>query len=273
MTIGSIDHNGREGMAVLPTSAPGFIEEIITSLGIDVVTFDPFVKCSGVPENDSIAVDRVVQILAGICERKNVGCVVLHHNRKGQHEPGNMETSRGASSLIDGARIGLTLTPMSSDEAKTYDLSEEERRRLIRLDDGKLNLSLKADPRWYRLASINIGNGNEEYPSGDNVQAIETWTPPAMWASLSTHICNQILDQLATGLPDGERYSAAPAAKPPRAAWCVVMEHVPTLNQKQAAEVIRTWLRNRVIEQKEYHSKVRGEDVKGLVVNDAKRPG
>jgi AAA domain len=51
VTIGSVQHSRTEGPTVLPTSAPGLIEDVISRLNIDVVTLDPFVKCSGVPEN------------------------------------------------------------------------------------------------------------------------------------------------------------------------------------------------------------------------------
>lgn len=183
-----------------------------------------------------------------------------------------METSRGASSLIDAARIGQTLTPMSREEADMYQVLEEERRRLIRLDDGKLNLSLKADPTWYRLASINIGNGTEEYPNGDNVQACETWTPPDMWRELTPIVVNQIMDDIANGLPDGARYSKAPNAGK-RAAWKVVKKHADCLNEKQCRDAIKTWLDTGMFVEVEYYSKMRRESLPGLFVNDAKRPG
>lgn len=273
VTIGSIQNNRTDGgPIVLPTSAPGLIENVISRLDIDVIILDPFIKCAGVPENDNVAIDGIVKILSGICERRNIAGGILHHNRKGSHEPGNMETSRGASSLIDAARIGQTLTPMSREEADMYQVPEEERRRLIRLDDGKLNLSLKADPTWYRLASINIGNGTEEYPNGDNVQACETWTPPDMWRELTPIVVNQIMDDIANGLPDGARYSKAPNAGK-RAAWKVVKKHADCLNEKQCRDAIKTWLDTGMLVEVEYYSKVRRESLPGLFVNDAKRPG
>ena len=62
---------------------------------------------------------------------------------------------------------------MSPEEAAKLGVLEAERQRLVRLDDGKANLALLASARWYRLASVNIGNGTDDYPVGDNVQAVE----------------------------------------------------------------------------------------------------
>ena len=137
-------------------------------------------------------------------------------------------------------------------------------------ESSKLNLSAKSDPIWYRLASINIGNGTEEYPNGDNVQAIEVWTPLDMWAGLSNALCNRILDDIAAGL-DGELYSSAPAAKE-RAAWKVVNKHAENLTDEQCKKVIRTWIENGVlIDGREFFGKNRHTG-KGLVVNGARRP-
>jgi RecA-family ATPase len=106
----------REGV-MIETDAPARIMDLIKRLEIDAVTLDPFVKCSGAPENDNVAVDAVARILARIAEQGNVAVAVSHHFRKGVVEAGNIDSARGARSLIDAARIALTLMPMSTEEA------------------------------------------------------------------------------------------------------------------------------------------------------------
>jgi len=264
----SINNDGR----MSETDLAADIVSIIKKHKIDVVSFDPFVKCSGAPENDNGATDFVCRILSRIAETQHVSVAVAHHNRKGPSEAGNMDSARGAGSLVDAARIGLTLLQMSTDEAKAFSVPEDERKRHVRLDDGKVNLAPASKAKWFRLASINLENGTDAYPHGDNVQAVETWTPPDTWADLNASQLNRILDDIDMGLPDDERYSAAGAARD-RGAWKVVHEHAPTKSDGQCREIIKTWLKNGVLRQEKYRSKARRTETIGLFVNPEKRPG
>jgi hypothetical protein len=219
-----------------------------------------------------VAVDFVAQILTRLAENENVAVHVSHHFRKGTGQPGDIDSARGARSLIDAARIATTMQPMTSGEAKTFGVSEDERRRLVRLDDGKANLAPLSAARWFRLASVNIGNATPEYPDGDDLQVVEAWTPPDAWAGLSINVLNRTLDEIDRGLPNEERYSDAAAAKD-RAAWKVVQRHAPEKTDKQCREVIAIWVKNRVLQIVEYRSQAERKLVQGLKVNPLERPG
>lgn len=271
ITLARLQRDGTMG----ETTAPRMLAELIDRLKIDAVILDPWVKVSGAPENDNGAVDFVVRILSGIAEKQNVAVLVAHHFRKAVGVPGDVASARGASSLIDAARVAMTLTPMSQDEGRFYGIPEDERRRLVRLDDGKANLSPLSAARWFRMASINIGNGTPDYPSGDNVQAVEAWAPPSTWDGFPSSLLNRVLDDLssAAGLPDGERYSGSASAKPPRAAWCVVQRHAPDKSEAQCREIIRAWLKSGLLIVEPYVSPSRREERFGLTVDPSKRPG
>lgn len=258
---------------VVDTGAGDRIMQVIERHNIDVIILDPFVKVSGAPENDNAATDAVARILARIAEQKNVAVLVLHHFRKGAAEAGNMDAARGARSLIDAARIACTLLPMSPDEAKAFGIGEDERRRLVRLDDGKVNIALpSAKARWYRLASVNLNNGTDTYPSGDNVQAIERWNPPETWQGLSNALLNRVLDDIDAGTENGERYSGAPSART-RAAWKVVQRHAPDKTETQCRDVVKTWLATGLLVVENYDSPKERKTVEGLRVDPSKRPG
>lgn len=263
---------GKDG-ALVETDAAQRIIELIRRLRIDVAIFDPFVKLSDADENDNRASDFVARVLVRIAIETDVAVLVAHHFRKGLAEAGNIDAARGARAIIDASRAALTLLPMSGEEAKRFEISEQERRRFVRLDDGKANLVLGAESaRWYRLASVAIGNATDDYPHGDNVQAIERWRPPDTWEGLSHHLLNRILDELDTGMPDGERYSAAPSARK-RAAWRVVQAHAPHRSEAQCRQVITTWLGTGLLRVEEYDSPTRREAAEGVVVDASKRPG
>ena len=117
-----------------------------------------------------------------------------------------------------------------------------------------------------------IGNGTELYPSGDEVQTVEPWDPPDLWAEIGVARANEILDSIECGMANGQRYSGAPQAKD-RAAWKVVKEVVPSLTEAQAKKVITTWISNGVLQHRPYEDPTRRDEQQGLFVVDGKRPG
>jgi AAA domain len=248
------------------------IEDTIVRRKIDVVSIDPLVKAHGVDENDNNQIDQVVAILVGIAIEHDCAVDAPHHTNKLLTEPGNANSARGASAFKDGGRLAYTLLPMTPDEAQTFGVPEEERRRLVRMDSAKVNIvPAAASAKWFRLASVNLDNATPDYPHGDSLQVVEPWTPPDFWKDLPPSRCRQIIDAIDAGTEDGERFSAAAAAKK-RAAWPVVCNHAPQLTEKQAREVVKTWLKNGVLEEREYHSETERGPI-GAVREPGEAPG
>jgi hypothetical protein len=161
---------------------------------------------------------------------------------------------------------------MTSEEAQAFNVSEEYRRYYIRMDKGKVNITAPSRvAKWFRLVGVCLGNGNDTYPEGDEVQTVEPWVPPDTWAGLDVDTQNRILDAIDAGLSDGRRYSDSGAAKE-RAAWQVIVKYVRDKSKAQASEIIKTWIEDGVIEQRDYEDPIRREKVQGLFVNADKRP-
>lgn len=263
-----VDDKGRPVRAALADE----LERVIAARKIDIVSLDPFVKSHSLDENANSAIDEVMQLLSDLATARNIAVDVPHHVNKGPADPGNANRGRGASSMKDAARLVYTLTPMSPEEAQAFGVPEAERRRLIRMDSGKVNIAPPlAEARWFRLIGVPLDNGNDTYPNGDDVQTVEPWTPPDAWAGLTNHLLNRILDDIDAGLSDGQRYSAAPNAKH-LAAWPVILKHAPSKSEGEAREIIRTWVKNGVIEAADYENPVTRKPAKGLRVVAAKRP-
>ena len=91
-TFAEVDDRG----TMRETEAARQISEIIERYKVDVVMVDPFIKCSGAPENDNVAVDFVARILTRIAENHNVAVLVSHHFRKAVGAPGDIDSARGA---------------------------------------------------------------------------------------------------------------------------------------------------------------------------------
>jgi hypothetical protein len=186
---------------------------------------------------------------------------------------GDADNARGASATRDAGRLGYTLTTMADEEAETFGIGPEQRRLYVRLDKAKVNIEPPAEKAtWFKLVGVRLGNGNEMYPNGDEVQTVEPWMPPETWTDLSTSTLNAVLTAIDAGLPNGHRYSDANAARD-RAAWPVVQRHCPHKTEPQCREIIRTWVKNGVLYRDDYEDPVKHETCKGLRLDTSKRPG
>jgi hypothetical protein len=248
------------------------IERVIVKRRIDVVSLDPFVKSHGVGENDNTAIDAVAQILTDLAAKYDIAVDVPHHISKGPADPGNANRGRGASSAKDAFRLVYTLTPMSQEESKSLGVSEAERRLLIRMDSAKVNIAPPTtEAKWFRLVGVRLGNSTDLYPNGDEVQTVEPWTPPDTWAGLTSLLLNQILTDIDAGIPDGNHYSDAARAGD-RAAWRIIIKHAPDKSEAAARQIIKAWVQSGLLVHVEYENPATRKPVKGLRVDNAKRP-
>jgi hypothetical protein len=223
------------------------IRAFVDERKIDLVIVDPIKKAHSVEENSNDDMDAVVTIMAQLAIEKNIAVDVLSHERKGSGEAGDANRARGAGSMKDGGRLMYTSTWMSEDEAKAFNLKEEERRFLFGVDNAKVNLSPPSTTaKWFRLVGVSFENGDDTYPNGDVVQTVEPWTPPAMFDGFSNADLNKALDKLRAGMGDGRLYSVAPAASA-RAAWRALQETCPDKSEKRCRDIIKLWVKNEML--------------------------
>jgi hypothetical protein len=240
---------------------------------IDCVILDPLVKAHGVEENANNAMDFVAGLLARIAIEHNCAVDAPHHMSKGQGDPRQRQSRPRRKRLQGWARLVYTLTPMSEEDAALFGVSEADRRSLIRMDSAKVNITRPAaTANWFRLVGVPLGNGTNDYPNGDEVQTVEPWKAPDVWAQISVVTENEILNRIEAGLPDGRRYSSAPQAGKDRAAWRIVQAVVPDFSDRLAKSVISGWQKNGLIAMTDYTDQIRREASSGLKVIGAKRP-
>lgn len=246
----------------------------------DVLWADPLALAHSANENDNTAMAAVLSYFSAIAQTCNVAVGLIHHTRKGA-TAGDPDSIRGAGALVNHARIALGLAPMSEDEGKVFDISAEDRRRMVRIDDLKVNYSPKAgEAKWIKLESVRLGNETEDYPYGDSVQVATRWMPPQARDAFSPLIANHCLDIIAKGLsgPKGQdRYSSAPAAKGKAAFKVIVLgmrEFGHEISDNEARQIIKNWLtvQPAVLREEPYYSPNERKQVLGLFVNEANRP-
>src|SRR5262249_13434944 len=165
-----------------------------------------------------------------------------------------------------------TLSSMSVEEAKAFGIEEERRHGFVRMDSGKVNITPKMwKAKWFRLVGVQLDNSTAIYPHGDNVQTVEPWIPPDLWQDLDDATIRRILDRIDAGLADGNRYSDAASATT-RAAWREVVEETPVKTEAQAREIIKTWVKNGLLERNQYENPVTRKPVDGLWVKQDGSP-
>ena len=212
----------------------------------------------------------VCDLLSAIAVDEKIAVDIPHHVHKGTLMPGDADAGRGSSGIRDASRLNFTLSVMTEEEAKAFNINVDERFSYIRLDAAKVNLIVRSGKAtWFRLVGVSIGNGNVHYPNGDNVQVAQPWQPKNIWADLDGTTIEAILRRIRLGpepIGKGEHFSAKPQAKK-RAAWRVVQGQKSTFSEAQCRQVIAAWLKSGVLVEFEY-TNPDSKEVLGVKVDD-----
>jgi hypothetical protein len=267
---GKLMATDNKGHRIFGTLGPN-LEVTITKRSIDLVMLDLFIKAHACEENNNNAIDGVLQLLTDLASKHNIAVDAPHHVAKGQMEPGDASRGRGASSLKDGARLIYTCLPMSREEALQFGLAEADHNDYVRIDSGKVNITKASrTAQWFHLASVQLDNATKLYPAGDQVQTVEPWEPPKVWADVSNDDLDLMLMEIDRGLDDGNLYSDASRATT-RAAWKVVQNIAPVKTEAQCREMIRTWVKNGMLVDTTYTNPKNRNEERGLKVTRDKR--
>jgi hypothetical protein len=159
---------------VIPTPDVQTVIQIIKDKGIKVLVIDPMVSIHYINENDNGAMQKVMDILLTIASEADCAVVVVHHTAKpgaNAVQAGNQNISRGATSVPGASRVLLTVTQMTEDDAKHMmgeEYDEKMRKRCIRIDTGKANMSAPGDDTVFlEKVSVALGNGSGKHLEDD----------------------------------------------------------------------------------------------------------
>jgi hypothetical protein len=162
--------DGPEGFRLLTPVYDALTAEL-TRRSIDVLIVDPFVSSHAAEENHNSKIDAIAKAWARIAKAASCCIVLVHHTSKAGAGEVTALSSRGAVSLINAARSTLVLNRMNDEEAERLGIPDAERRRCISVGDDKHNRAPAEKADWYRLASVDLGNG-------DSIAVAEPWKLP-----------------------------------------------------------------------------------------------
>ena len=238
----------------------------------DVLFLDPLVELHNCEENDNTALRGVVAYFRSLALGFDMLVVLVHHARKGSAaDAGDADMIRGAGAIVGAARVALTLSVMTEDEAAQFSVAKDMRRQFLRLDGAKSNYAEVHAADWFRLTQYQLANGTETEP-GDVVAAPVPWMPPTVWKQFDDDACNRALDRVVAGFRPGEPFTASKRGHG-NVRWIgfMLMDEL-ALTEEQALLVSNTWLRNGLVYEEEYRDKREGKTRTGLFVDASKRP-
>lgn len=145
------------------TRAPGAasLEGFIKRNGIVYAVLDPQISLArGGVENDTDAMNDIMQELANIAARANCCILTVQHTAKSTRDAaGDMGAARGAFSQVGKIRSGYTLVKVDPKDALKWGFDPAE--KLVRMDYSKNNHAAVPDiPIILRRHSGQVGNGN-----------------------------------------------------------------------------------------------------------------
>lgn len=237
----------------------------IPERNIGCVFIDPFVGAHQVNENNNVSVNFVTDKIRKIADETNCAIGLVHHTRKGNGIDADIDSVRGAGSLIGAARAARVINRMSKEAAQAAGVPLAEAKAVFRVDDGKNNLTPPAESATYRkMVGVQIANG-------EWVGVAEAYELPDEWAGMTPDVVNNILDMIDAGTTPGEEsyYSARPQDK---TRWVgKVILNYPFLNadnqksELQAKLIIKKWLETGLLEEIEFRCNAARKDRKGVI--------
>jgi len=166
---------------------------------IDVLIIDPLVSSHEVEENANSKIDKITKAWGRVAKGANCVIILVHHTSKAGAAEVTAMSARGAKALTDGARTTLVINRMEPSEAERLGIDEEDRRRYISVADDKHNRTLPEKADWFRLASVDLGNGPQDgLLPGDSVGVAEPWCVPDPFADITVSHLAAVQDEVAS---------------------------------------------------------------------------
>jgi len=255
----------RDGLEVVEEIVEYMIK-VINDNGIGLVFIDPWVAALGqINENDNAAMNAAVGAVRAIADATDAAIVLTHHIRKQNGEDATIDSVRGAGSLIGAARAARVLNRVSMEEAMKLGVSESDARGIMRVDDGKNNLSLPAEKATYRRM-LGVQLANEEY-----VGVAVEFKLPDLFDGIQAKHALEVQRIVGAAEEKGEPMRKNVQAK----SWVgVAVANVLKLDMEKKHEkakvkaIVNKWLETGVLKEAEWKSGRDGREVPVIVVGE-----
>jgi hypothetical protein len=181
----------------------------------------------------------------------------LHHLRKSKD--GTTDDLMGATSLRATFRSTRILERMDANTAEKLKILD--RWRYMRISGSKENYAPPPEhSTWFRLESVGLGNGTDEYPDGDNVAVATRWQPRPMFDGMDNTALTAVFTELkrAVHSPNKQAKNTPWAGRPLMA--------IGGRSEREATMIIKSWLDSGVLTKTKYRDGNR-HDVESVVLD------
>jgi hypothetical protein len=181
------------------------IERFVKEHQIDAVVADPLVSLHNAAENINDEMDQVMALIKQMAARCRCSFTLIHHTSKNKETANVDDGMRGATAVVNAARVVNVFTKMTARQARESGVADAERRFYIQRHRGKENLSLSSvDGEWFYLKGVPLDVVDEDGApatefvgvpipvtvspiDGDNAEE-KQWTPTAVAEALEPYM-------------------------------------------------------------------------------------
>lgn len=250
-----IASDGKDGFKIYEPVIDALVAEL-RRRRIDVLKVDPFVSSHRIDENDNGKIDAIAKRWAYVAKRANCAIVLVHHSRKLNGTRATADLSRGASSLGNACRSVLTLNPMENSEATSWGIPAMDAKSYFSVENDKSNRSKRGQSSWFHITGVDLGNGG--LIPGDEVGAVESWSPPNALEGVTNTDLARVQDVVAGG--DWRENIQARDWVGKAIADALGLDLSDTADKARARELARRWIADgslKVVQRKDAKSELR----------------
>lgn len=135
------------------------VEDEATRHQARLIMLDPLRQFHTMDENDSGEMTDLLKLMHGVAFRSKAAIVFAHHTNKTSTFQGAGDAqgaARGSSAITDNIRWQGNMVLLSEEEAKKYDISEDDRRSYVRLVLSKSNYTQAKGDLWFQRGAGGI---------------------------------------------------------------------------------------------------------------------
>lgn len=247
-----------------PTLGFDDVDALVAKHGPSIVAFDPLANTFEGPEGNEL-LKRMGRLMRKLARRRDVAVILILHSKKyAGAMAGDMDAARNAGTLVGRIRVGLTLFPMTEDEAKMHNITPARRRRFVRLDDGKQAYGSTDDTQWFEISEVALPIDEDRSIS---VGVFEPWEPVPILDDISVSTIHAILRDIDAGVigTNGELFQPGMNSR----SWAgnIILKRVADCSRARAKAILARWKKEGLLKIVEFENvhRVKREGLKSVM--------
>jgi hypothetical protein len=234
--------------------------------GAIMLIVDPFNHAHNFDDgNNNVLIAKAAGELSCIAKESRAAVLLLHHLRKGSNVNGDPDDLMGAVSLRATFRSCRILQRMTKDIGARLKIPVKEIWRYIRVVGGKENYSLPPEGSlWFKLETVWLENGTEDYPAGDSSGVATRWEPRALFDDMTADDLREIFRTL-------KKTPHSKSSQSKNTPWAgIPLISIGGRSKAEASKIIGKWIESKLLTESTYYHAESKNTVGSVVLDEAK---